>query len=174
MKLVRIEKDRHRLGLSLRQARSDAEAMGFAFDVNGSVVDYPDDVREQFSLPPREEGTEAPQRRAEPRTAAEAIERAVARDPEPVSAFASAFAKALESADSSNPFAAAREDLNADETEPAQSGEDKTAETVNNENAASPEAVVSQASSTEDVADSEASSTGDAVASSGEETAVDG
>ncbi len=32
VKLVRIEKDRHRLGLSLRQARNDAEAMGFVFD----------------------------------------------------------------------------------------------------------------------------------------------
>ncbi len=96
VKLVRIEKDRHRLGLSLRQARNDAEAMGFVFDHEGHVIDYPDDVREQFALPPRE--ASAP-RASAPRTAQEAIERAVARDPEPVSAFAHAFAQALENAE---------------------------------------------------------------------------
>lgn len=102
VKLVRIEKDRHRLGLSLRQARSDAEAMGFVFDGQGSVIDYPDDVREQFGLPERDRS--APQRQ-EARTAQEAIANAVARDPEPVSAFAHAFAQALENAESGSPFA---------------------------------------------------------------------
>lgn len=103
VKLVRIEKDRHRLGLSLRQARSDAEAMGFVFDANGSVIDYPDDVREQFGLPPRD--TSAQPARREPRTAQEAIEQAVARDPEPMSAFAAAFAQALENAEAGNGIA---------------------------------------------------------------------
>ncbi|WP_322795677.1 30S ribosomal protein S1 [Tepidiforma sp.] len=103
VKLVRIEKDRHRLGLSLRQARNDAEAMGFVFDANGSVIDYPDDVREQFGLPPRD--TSAQPARREPRTAQEAIERAVARDPEPMSAFAAAFAQALENAEAGNGLA---------------------------------------------------------------------
>ena len=104
VKLVRIEKDRHRLGLSLRQARSDSEAMGFVFDMQGAVIDYPDDVREQFSLPAREkrEGQAAP--RGEPKTTQEAIERAVARDPEPVSAFAHAFAQALEAAETTASF----------------------------------------------------------------------
>ncbi|MEO6397123.1 MAG: S1 RNA-binding domain-containing protein [Tepidiformaceae bacterium] len=98
VKLVRIEKDRHRLGLSLRQARSDSEAMGFVFDRDGQVIDYPDDVREQFGLPERE--TPAPgSQPTEPKSAQEAIERAVARDPEPVSAFAHAFAQALENAE---------------------------------------------------------------------------
>ncbi len=99
VKLVRIEKDRHRLGLSLRQARNDAEAMGFVFDGQGAVIDYPDDIREQFQLPAREKGTVAPQPRREPRTAQEAIERAVSRDPEPISAFAHAFQQALENAE---------------------------------------------------------------------------
>ncbi len=101
VKLVRIEKDRHRLGLSLRQARNDAEAMGFVFDGNGAVVDYPDDVREQFQLGPRDESAPRPQRRdsSEPRSAQEAIQQAVERDPEPVSAFAHAFAQALENAE---------------------------------------------------------------------------
>ncbi len=103
VKLVRIEKDRHRLGLSLRQARNDAEAMGFLFDANGSVIDYPDDVREQFGLPPRDTTTQPPRR--EPRTTQEAIEQAVSRDPEPISAFAAAFAQALENAEAGNGLA---------------------------------------------------------------------
>jgi len=103
VKLVRIEKDRHRLGLSLRQARNDAEAMGFQFDANGSVIDYPDDVREQFGLPPRD--ASAPARR-QPKTAQEAIEQAVSRDAEPISAFAHAFAQALENAEAGSAVAA--------------------------------------------------------------------
>lgn len=108
VKLVRIEKDRHRLGLSLRQARNDSEAMGFVFDASGAVLDYPDDVREQFGLPERDKAAIAARaERAEPRNAQEAIERAVARDPEPVSAFAHAFAQALENAEGGNSFAVA-------------------------------------------------------------------
>ncbi|MYK26646.1 MAG: S1 RNA-binding domain-containing protein [Dehalococcoidia bacterium] len=98
VKLVRIEKDRHRLGLSLRQARNDAEAMGFGFDRNGSVIDWPDDVRDEFGMDKRDPS----QSRSEPRTAQETVEQAVANDPEPVSAFAHAFAQALENADSGN------------------------------------------------------------------------
>lgn len=96
VKLVRIEKDRHRLGLSLRQARADAEAMGFVFDREGAVVDWPDDVREEFGLPKRDPSAS---RSREPQSTHEAIERAVSRDPEPVSAFAHAFAQALENAE---------------------------------------------------------------------------
>lgn len=99
VKLVRIERDRHRLGLSLRQARSDAEAMGFVFDHMGAVIDYPDDIREQFQLPPRDKSIKP---RQEPRSTQEAIANAVSRDPEPVSAFASAFQQALERFDASN------------------------------------------------------------------------
>src|SRR5688572_8324074 len=102
VKLVRIEKDRHRLGLSLRQARNDAEAMGFQFDANGAVIDYPDDVREQFQLPARDVSMPA---RRQPKTAQEAIEQAVSRDPEPISAFAHAFQQALENAESGSPVA---------------------------------------------------------------------
>ena len=109
VKLVRIEKDRHRLGLSLRQARNDAEAMGFGFDRNGSVVDWPDDVREEFALGPRE--TPRP---TAPRTAQETVEQAVASDPEPVSAFAHAFAQALENAEGGRPLDLADEPV-ADE-----------------------------------------------------------
>jgi len=116
VKLVRIEKDRHRLGLSLRQARSDAEAMGFHFDANGAVVDYPDDISEQFGLPARD--ASQPVRR-QPKTAQEAIEQAVARDPEPISAFAHAFQQALENAEAGSPVAETVADAAAETIEPA-------------------------------------------------------
>ena len=114
VKLVRIEKDRHRLGLSLRQARNDAEAMGFGFDRNGSVIDWPDDVRDEFGLEKRD----ASQARSQPRTAQETVEQAVANDPEPVSAFAHAFAQALENAEAGRAL-----NLDGDEAAPAASEE---------------------------------------------------
>ena len=117
VKLVRIEKDRHRLGLSLRQARNDAEAMGFGFDRNGTVVDWPDDVREEFGLGARE--TPRP---SAPRTAQETVEQAVASDPEPVSAFAHAFAQALENAEGGRPLDLA-DDPVAEADEPAAEAE---------------------------------------------------
>lgn len=141
VKLVRIERDRHRLGLSLRQARADAEAMGFVFSHDGAVIDYPDDIREQFGLPARDASAPAP--RPEPRTAHEAIERAVARDPEPVSAFAHAFAQALENAEAGNPFAAALE--NAAEAAPETSASSEVAESakVEGEDSSDPTATAS-------------------------------
>lgn len=138
VKLVRIEKDRHRLGLSLRQARNDAEAMGFQFDGQGAVIDYPDDVREQFQLPPRDKNAPAPQPRREPKTAQEAIERAVSRDAEPISAFAHAFQQALENAEAGTVVAevvtpaaeAAPEPAAEAATEPAPSAEEQVVEAV--------------------------------------------
>ncbi len=44
LKIVRIERDRQRLGLSLRQAREEAEEMGFVFDKDGRVVTLPGGV----------------------------------------------------------------------------------------------------------------------------------
>ena len=48
LKIVRIEQDRHRLGLSLREARSQAEIRGWQFDDEGRVVQVPDEAREAF------------------------------------------------------------------------------------------------------------------------------
>jgi hypothetical protein len=152
VKLVRIEKDRHRLGLSLRQARNDAEAMGFVFDANGAVIDYPDDVREQFGLPPRDMSVPRPQA---PRTAQEAIERAVSRDPEPVSAFAHAFAQALENAEGST---TAREIADSGDSAPA-----------SQENTEATEAAVATQDEQEQVADQPAA---EAVATTGEDAAA--
>ncbi len=149
VKLVRIEKDRHRLGLSLRQARNDAEAMGFVFDRDGIVVDYPDDVREQFGLPEREAPAAGSQTRTEPRTAQEAIERAVARDPEPVSAFAHAFAQALENAEAAGPFAPSEEESSVAEAPAETSVAETAAETSVAETAAEAEPIVAESGTTE-------------------------
>ena len=50
VKIVRIEYDRHRLGLSLRQARDKAEEDGWVFTDAGRTVSAPEDVLEQLGL----------------------------------------------------------------------------------------------------------------------------
>jgi small subunit ribosomal protein S1 len=49
LKIIRIERDRHRLGLSLKQARDQGERMGFAFTPDGEVQYVPPELREKFS-----------------------------------------------------------------------------------------------------------------------------
>ena len=48
LKIVRIERDRHRLGLSLRRSRDEGEVMGFVFSDGGEVLSVPDDIRAEF------------------------------------------------------------------------------------------------------------------------------
>jgi transcriptional accessory protein Tex/SPT6 len=48
LKIIRIERDRHRLGLSLKQARDVGERMGFKFTPDGEVISVPGDIRERF------------------------------------------------------------------------------------------------------------------------------
>ncbi len=48
LKIVRIEHDRHRLGLSLREARPEAEQRGWQFDDQGRVMTLPEDAKEAF------------------------------------------------------------------------------------------------------------------------------
>ena len=48
LKIVRIEHDRHRLGLSLREARQEAEMRGWQFDDQGRVIGIADEAREEF------------------------------------------------------------------------------------------------------------------------------
>jgi len=155
VKLVRIEKDRHRLGLSLRQARADSEAMGFIFDHDGRVVDFPDDVREQFGIPART--TPLPAQRAEPRTAQEAIERAVARDPEPVSAFAHAFAQALENAENGSPFTEEAVDVVPEVTTPVtEEADPPVAVTIESQEAEASAPESDDATDTTDTSDTQA------------------
>ena len=49
LKIVRIEHDRHRLGLSLREARHEAELRGWGFDGEGRVVQIAEDAGEPFA-----------------------------------------------------------------------------------------------------------------------------
>ncbi|TAK75448.1 MAG: S1 RNA-binding domain-containing protein [Dehalococcoidia bacterium] len=58
LKIVRIEHDRHRLGLSLREARTEAMIRGWQFDQDGRVTEMPEDAAKLFpdeaiSLAPR-------------------------------------------------------------------------------------------------------------------------
>ena len=65
LKIVRIERERHRLGLSLREARDEGEGMGFRFSDGGEVIEVPADIREEFE---QREGVTASARSAdEPR-----------------------------------------------------------------------------------------------------------
>ncbi len=47
LRIVRIERDRHRLGLSLRAARDEAERAGWEFSDDGSVTEVPEEVRRE-------------------------------------------------------------------------------------------------------------------------------
>jgi small subunit ribosomal protein S1 len=48
LKVLRIERDKHRIALSLRQARDDAERQGWEFDGNGSVIAFPERLRPEI------------------------------------------------------------------------------------------------------------------------------
>jgi small subunit ribosomal protein S1 len=61
LKILRVERDRHRLGLSLRRARDEGEDMGFVFSATGEVEYVPDSLREQLAAEaPVEAPAEAP------------------------------------------------------------------------------------------------------------------
>ena len=45
LKVLRVERDKERIALSLRQARDDAERQGWEFDANGSVISFPEHLR---------------------------------------------------------------------------------------------------------------------------------
>ena len=50
VKIVRIERDRHRLGLSLRQARAEAERVGWVFNGEGGIQMLPEEVADRFGV----------------------------------------------------------------------------------------------------------------------------
>jgi predicted RNA-binding protein with RPS1 domain len=66
LKVVRIERDKHRIGLSLRQARDEAETQGWEFDANGSVRSFPEflrsEVESKLGVAPRRPAEERPSR----------------------------------------------------------------------------------------------------------------
>ena len=81
VKIVRIEHDRHRLGLSLRQAHDKAEEDGWVFNESGGVVSAPPEALARLDL-------EAPAEEEEPAEAEETVEapEAAAEEPEAVEA----------------------------------------------------------------------------------------
>jgi small subunit ribosomal protein S1 len=50
VKIVRIEYDRHRLGLSLRQARDKSEEDGWSFSESGAVITAPQDALDRLGV----------------------------------------------------------------------------------------------------------------------------
>ncbi|MGE0229213.1 MAG: 30S ribosomal protein S1 [Dehalococcoidia bacterium] len=125
LKIVRIEHDRHRLGLSLRDARQEAEQRGWQFDDQGRVMTVPEDAVEAFpeevrGIEGRLEGrrTEAANRAPAPRReesrddggeSAPAMRRD--RDDEPpMTAMAAAMQQAQERAQAEESEAAAAEE----------------------------------------------------------------
>ena len=81
LNIVRIERDRQRLGLSLRQAHDEAEDMGFVFDNDGRVVGLPGGVPQKGAAKAAEgeEGEEAVEAMAEtPEATAEAATEEIA------------------------------------------------------------------------------------------------
>jgi small subunit ribosomal protein S1 len=82
LKIVRIERDRHRLGLSLKQARPEAEAMGYVFDESGAMVSSPGAAEEAAEEPAVEEAAEEPvaEEAAEEPVVEEAAEEPVAEE----------------------------------------------------------------------------------------------
>lgn len=76
LKVVRIERDKHRIGLSLRQARDEAEQQGWYFDSNGSVISFPESLREEIEARlgasgPDDAGEDRPPPEPEPDAGAE-------------------------------------------------------------------------------------------------------
>lgn len=84
LKIVRIERDKHRIGLSLRGARDDAERMGWEFNDQGGIEEVPDYLRGEVeaklgvTLPER---TERPLREESVPTANAAPAAGEAREP---------------------------------------------------------------------------------------------
>ena len=117
LKIVRIERDRHRLGLSLRDAREDGERMGFHFAPSGEVIEVPEDVRKEFE---EREGVTIPEREPivseegavsageaieeEPMVASATETEAPAREAEPEEPVRSALADALHAAGAAEAF----------------------------------------------------------------------
>jgi small subunit ribosomal protein S1 len=96
VKIVRIEHDRHRLGLSLRQARDKAEEDGWVFNERGGVASAPEEAHARLGVepPPQQEvvpGRDAAQVEAEQAEAEQAEVGSVA------AAFAEAQAEAAAS-----------------------------------------------------------------------------
>ena len=146
LKVVRIERDRHRLGLSLRRARDEGESMGFVFTEGGEVLNVPDAIRNEFEaregpieklFQPSAEASEAPRSAAPSVSLAEdapafALEKAAPAADQPATSGEdveppSAMAAALEAASAqvaAATAAMAEEPVDTDETTSAAMAEE--------------------------------------------------
>jgi small subunit ribosomal protein S1 len=96
LKILRVERDRHRLGLSLRRARDEGEGMGFVFSPTGEVEHVPEDLREQLAaeIPVEAEAKAPAEAEAEALVEAEVAAPAEAEAEAPVEAEVAAPAEA--------------------------------------------------------------------------------
>ncbi|MCH8919179.1 MAG: S1 RNA-binding domain-containing protein [Chloroflexi bacterium] len=149
VKIVRIEHDRHRLGLSLRQARDKAEEDGWVFNDSGGVITGPEEVYARLGVeaPPRPK-VEAAAEKPEAETAPEAGPEA---EPELGAMEAAMKAAEAEAAEATEPEAAVEES----ETEEAAEEEAAAVEESETEEAAEEE-TVEEESETEEATESEA------------------
>jgi len=92
LKILRVERERHRLGLSLRRARDEGEGMGFVFSPTGEVEHVPEDLREQLAaeMPVEAEAKAPAEAKAEAPVEAEAEAPVEAEAEAPVEAEAEA------------------------------------------------------------------------------------
>jgi small subunit ribosomal protein S1 len=90
LKIVRVERDRQRLGLSLRQAHEEAEEMGFVFGKDGQIVDVPEGMPKPSAAVEAEEGV------AVAEAEAPAVEEAVEEETAEVEAEAPVVEEAVE------------------------------------------------------------------------------
>ncbi len=93
VKIVRIERDRHRLGLSLRQSRVEAERDGWIFNEDGGIAWIPPATAEAFEIEQGEAPPPAPEPQAEEQAGGAAL-----RAAEPVEKPQTAMEAALERA----------------------------------------------------------------------------
>jgi small subunit ribosomal protein S1 len=121
LKIIRIERDRHRLGLSLKQARDRGEVMGFSFTPDGEVIGVPEEIKAAF----KDEITAVLSEASEVEEAFEAAEAAEAIVGEPAAVLAGAGARAREEQEEEEPqtqmaaaFAALKLEQLASETPP--------------------------------------------------------
>ena len=119
LRIVRIERDRHRLGLSLRRARDEGQGLGYVFSEGGEVLSVPEAIRAEFEeregpipAPAPEEPVQAAARAPDmPAPAAPAREEPPAPAPvarveeAPMGAMEAAFAEASAAAEAPAPFA---------------------------------------------------------------------
>ena len=132
VKIVRIEHDRHRLGLSLRQARDKAEEDGWVFNDTGGVITGPEEVYARLGVeaPPRPKVIEAAADKPEAETEPEAEPET---EPELGAMEAAMKAAEAEAAEATEPEAAAEEAESAEATEPeakVEAAEEEKAETA--------------------------------------------